>query len=182
MSSNPSHVVTSKAKQAAVCGCVGLLHCLRPPSPVLRELFSLSDGGQLYLDWCGDSYDERTQADSDPERPTVIILPGITGEGREGALGVHGREGALGLHGREGALGLHGREGALGLHGREGAHGLHGREGALGLNGREGAHGLHGREGALGLHGREGALGVHGREGALGLHGREGASNSSVFQ
>ena len=47
-----------------------------------RELFSLSDGGQVYLDWCGDSYDERTQVDSDPERPTVIILPGITGEGR----------------------------------------------------------------------------------------------------
>lgn len=63
--------------------CVGSLHCRAActPSLVRRELFSLSDGGQLYLDWCDNSYDERTQTDSDLERPTVIILPGITGEG-----------------------------------------------------------------------------------------------------
>ena len=57
-----------------------LTDCTHHPSLVHRELLSLSDGGQLYLDWCGDSYDEQTQTDSDPERPTVIILPGITGE------------------------------------------------------------------------------------------------------
>lgn len=55
----------------------------------------LSDGGQVYLDWCNDGYDEQTQTVSDPERPTVIILPGITGEGsggreREGEGGKRG--------------------------------------------------------------------------------------------
>ena len=68
-----------------------LLHCLPLPLLALRELLLLSDGGQLYLDWCNDGYDERTQTVSDPERPTVIILPGITGEGSGGRERVGGR-------------------------------------------------------------------------------------------
>ena len=43
-----------------------------PASRPLRELFKFSDGGQAYLDWCGE--------DRSSVKTVVVVLPGITGE------------------------------------------------------------------------------------------------------
>ena len=48
---------------------VNLFLCVLLECP--RELLHLSDGGQVYLDWCGEGNPDTG--------PVVIVLPGITG-------------------------------------------------------------------------------------------------------
>ena len=43
-----------------------------------RERIILSDGGHICLDWCNEM---DTVEDSESCRPTVIILPGLSGQG-----------------------------------------------------------------------------------------------------
>ena len=45
------------------------------------ELISTSDGGQISLDWV-DNADSVSYPES-PTRPTVLILPGLTGNSRQ---------------------------------------------------------------------------------------------------
>ena len=42
-----------------------------------RETIRLSDGGHMCLDWCNET---DTVDDLESSRPTVILLPGISGQ------------------------------------------------------------------------------------------------------
>lgn len=60
---------------------IGSIMRSHPPIHYRRELLRLPDGGELYLDWLDNGSDDA----KDPNKfPTVLIMPGLTGDSKHG--------------------------------------------------------------------------------------------------
>ncbi|KAM9316302.1 protein ABHD1 [Gastrophryne carolinensis] len=84
-----SHCPVVKRAFRPTLWCVGgrlqtitrVLLLSKPPTPYRNEVISTSDGGQVSLDWIDN--EESQQFPESSTRPTIIFLPGLTGNSQQ---------------------------------------------------------------------------------------------------
>lgn len=81
MKYKPNLFALNATMQIVICTALSTINTFFKRVKYTREIFSLSDGGELAVDWLINSADENSK--SPPKRDIVVCVPGLSGDSGE---------------------------------------------------------------------------------------------------